>query len=260
MNYKRYYYRLKDQVFEFSLNTPYVINLKIIVLLALLFFIVMAHIGLRNSHPSNTAISNSATTNKQLPSSSYWLQPAYLNDLYPQLIGSNDWQLDFMIIEEKISNLKLNNDKNLLINADMVDILQIINLELPKNISHKEWQRIQFLLVKGIGNNIGESFYKLINAYYLYDQEKKLQTVKIKNIELNEKIDFIKSQNVNNRKTQAHYFGSETAVKLFSKKNQITEYLNSRRIINMNKSLSKNQKKEQLSILAENYKMSFKDQ
>jgi hypothetical protein len=235
-------------------------NIKIIVLLALLFFIVITHIGLRNSHPSNTAISNIATTNKQPLSSSHWLQPAYLNDRYPQLIGSNDWQLDFIIIEEKISNLKLNNDHDLLIDADTVDILKSINLELPKNMQHKEWQRLQFLFIKSLGDNIGKSFYKLINAYYLYEKEEQSQAVKIKNLDFNEKLKFIKSQGINNKKTQARYFGSETAIKLFGKKNKITDYLNSRRIINMDKGLSKNQKREQLSILAENYKISLKNQ
>jgi hypothetical protein len=232
-------------------------HIKIIVPLALLFFIVPTHIDLRNKHPSSELAVNDVTAKQQPPTANHWLQPEFLNDRYPQLIGSNDWQLDFMTIEEKISKLKLNSDHSLLINGDTADILQLINIELSENIPDKQWQRLRFLLIKSLGDNAGESFYKLVNAYYSYEKAQQSQWLKIKTSSPNEKFELLKRQNINIRKIQAQYFDPEIASKLFHEKNQTTDYLNSRRIINMDKNLSSEQKKHQLSILVKIYKESL---
>jgi lipase chaperone LimK len=58
-------------------------------------------------------------------------------------------------------------------------------------------------------------------------------------------------------KMQLRYFSRDTAVKLFDKKNKTTHYLNSIRIISMDKTLSNIEKKARLSKISNDYKRSL---
>jgi hypothetical protein len=188
---------------------------------------------------------------------SQWLQPAYMNEQFPQLIGPNYWQLDFLNIEKIIKNVKTQADGRLLIDHDTAELLQLVNLQLTKHMPDKEWQRLNFLLEQSLGSRVGENFSELVNAYYFY---RKKQIISLNEINLatqDEKITLLKTTAHRAYLSQKQYFGAEAAKKLFKMKNNTTNYLNARRIVNMENGLSKEQKKEQLAILARIYKDSL---
>jgi hypothetical protein len=233
-------------LYPFSLKAVHIKYFNITLLSVILFFVASEHIRLRDKPSPNNQVS-----------SDHWLQPAELDVLYPQLISDDNWELDFIKIEEVIRNLKIDFNQELLINSDNADKLQLVIAQLDMNLPIKEWARLEFLIKQSLGENIGKSFYTLVNSYYHYQQDQTSYLEKIKHANPNEKLALLKDSEIKYLKMQSHHFGSSIAKQLFERKNKTTNYLNSRRIVSMTKELSSAQKKEQLSLLSKNYKQSL---
>jgi lipase chaperone LimK len=236
-------------LYPFSLNSLHSKILSIAALILLLCFVAFEHIRLHdNPQPKHqTSVNN-------------WHQPTQLNALYPQLISDRNWQLDFIKIESVINNLEINDKHEILINSDTADKLQLIIPLLGENPSNKEWGRLEFLIIQSLGKKNGQQFYTLVNGYFNYQKNQIAYLDEIKYAEPNDKLALLKNSASYYAKIQSQYFGKTTAQQLFDRKNKTTNYLNSRRIVSMEKGLSKTQKKEQLTRLAKNYKQSISQQ
>lgn len=220
--------------------------LSITLLLLLLFFVASTHIGLRENPPSH----NKKDTN-------HWLQPSELDKQYPQLISRNNWVLDFIKIEEIIKGLQLNSNKQILITDDMTEKLQLITAQLDHNLANKEWKRLQFLIIQSLGDNTGKTVYELVDNYYHYRKEEASFIDKIKQANNSDKLSLLKASKEKYHQLQIHYFGIETAKKLFNRQNKTTNYLNSRQIVILEKGLNHTQKKDRLLQLSNVYKQSL---
>jgi lipase chaperone LimK len=220
---------------------------NIIVIFVLLFFVTKAHLSLHQSSYSN----------KQSFKSSHWLQPTYLNEQYPKLIAQDSWRVDFLSIEKMVKNIDLDTKGRLLINSDTTELLQLVNFQLNENMSSEEWQRINFLFEKSLGDNVGDVFSKLVNRYYYYKQEQQSALTEINQALQDEKLLILKAYAHKNQINQTRYFGVDIANKLFNMKNKTTNYLNARRVVNLEEDLSPAQKKDRLVILSEIYRDSL---
>ena len=123
-----------------------------------------------------------------------------------------------------------------------------------------KYKLLEFLITQSLGEKNGLQLYTLVNGYFDYQQDQIAYLNKIKYAEPNEKLALLKNSASYYAKIQSQYFGKTTAQELFERKNKTTNYLNSRRIVSMEKGLSKTQKKEQLTRLAKNYKQSISQQ
>lgn len=246
MSYNHFNVKL-NKLHLFSLTWRTLRYIGIVISSFLLLITAYIHTGLHR--PKNSGES-------PLPHD-YWLQPANLNNQYPQLIGAENWTLDFIRIEGILRDVSTGNSGDLSINADTVNLLQRVTALLPKDMQDKEWQRLGFLIEKSLGEHTEKELTKLINAFYLYTQNKKSVLHKIKTALPDQKISLLKEFTTETRSIQVHYFGPKVAATLFDKLNKTNEYLNSRRIINMNKQLNFAQRKEKLSVLMKNYKKSL---
>ena len=187
----------------------------------------------------------------------HWLQPISLNDQYPQLIGNENWSLEFSNIERIINRLELDAKNNLVINSGLNEKLLSILSNLDESLSDKQWQRLQFLLIKSLGQSTAEELYTLINSYHHYQQQAHKYAHTVQKANKTEKLALLKNSHNMYIHLQNQYFGPDIAEALFDKKNKVTRYLNSIRIINMDDSLTPSQKKEQLALLSSHYKQSL---
>lgn len=233
-------------LYKFSLTTIHSKFLSIVFLILTLIFVAQAHLDLRNIPPSNNE-----------KDKTHWLQPVELNAQYPQLISKNNWKLEFIKIEEIIKDLQFSSNKELLINSDTAEKLQLITAQFDINLENKEWGRLEFLITQSLGNTNGKTFYKLVNSYYHYRKEEVSFLDRIKQADNNRKLTLLKESKETYLHLQTHYFGSNIASTLFSRQNKTTNYLNARNIIRLEQGLSNEQKKERLSLLSKNYKQSL---
>ncbi|MFT5593782.1 MAG: hypothetical protein ACI8SR_002168 [Oceanicoccus sp.] len=236
-------------LYLFSLKKFHIDLLSITLLLLLLFFVASTHIGLRENPPSN---------NKK--DTDYWLQPRELDKQYPQLISRNNWALDFIKIEEIINGLQFNSNKPILITDDMTEKLQLITAQLDHALATKEWKRLQFLIIKSLGNKNGNTVYELVDNYYHYQKAEVSFIDKIKQADNSDKLRLLNASKEKYHQLQIHYFGIETAKNLFNRQNKTTNYLNSRQIVILEKGLNRIQKKDRLLQLSNAYKQSLMQQ
>lgn len=215
------------------------------VLILLIIFVVSKHLDLHRPPTANNPLSHQ------------WLQPTELNAQYPQLISERHWALDFTQIEHIINNLESDSNHRLLINSDLNDKLPQILLALDDTPSQTQWQRLHFLINKSLGDNMGNELYTLLTKYYLYQQQVTQYAHQIQQSNAQQKRVLLSNHHQLHINLQSHYFGADTASKLFNKKNKVAHYLNSIRIINMDDSLTNQQKKEQLALLSKHYKQSL---
>lgn len=220
--------------------------INILVLILLLGFVVLKHLEL-HSHTLTLEESASKT----------WLQPKYLNTQYPVLISNNTWSLSFTHIEAIIKTIPLDSKQKLNINSDLTEKLPQILFQLDSKPESTQWQRIKLLLTKQFGEKTGRELHQLLTNFYYYQKESMAYSNKIKLANDHEKKALLSRRMDQLNKMQIRHFSRNTAMKLFDKKNKTAHYLNSIRIINMDKTLSNTEKKERLSILSKNYKHSL---
>ena len=183
-----------------------------------------------------------------------WQQPSILNEQYPQLISKHTWNFEFNEIEKILKRLELDSNHDLVINFDTTDQLKLVIFELKAELTDEQWQRVDFLMQKSLGGRNGKVFYGLVNAYYFYQKEYLSYLKAVNHSTAIEKLALLKSGEVKQFNMQSKYFGIDAAIKLFSRDNTTTNYLNSRRIVNMERGLSNTEKKKILLQLSDNYK------
>ena len=220
--------------------------LSIIFLILLLGFISSKHLNL---HSKTLSLGGSE--------SQAWSQPNNISQQYPTLISRDNWSLSFTQIEGIIKSIKSDSNRNLIINADLTEKLPQVLFYLNNDPESMQWQRLEFLLSKSLGHKVGTTFYGLVHHYYYYKKEAIEYSNKIKLAQYANKKALLEDHVSVLERLQARHFTKQIAVKLFNKKNKTTHYLNSIRIINMDKTLNNNEKKERLSILSKDYKHSL---
>ena len=217
--------------------------LSITLLFCVCLFLVLKHINLHMDDSFGA-----------LSTADQWQQPSILNEQYPQLISKHTWVIEFNEIEKIIKRLEIDSNHDLVINFDTTDILKRVIFELQAELTGEQWQRVEFLMQKSLGGRNGKVFYGLVNAYYLYQKEYLAYLKAVNHSTAIEKLALLKSGEVKQLNMQSKYFGTDAAIKLFSRGNATTNYLNARRIVNMENGLSNTEKKNILLLLSDNYK------
>lgn len=220
--------------------------INIPVLILLLGIVASKHLSLHT---------NTLTLGESDPQT--WIQPEYLNAQYPTLISKNTWSLSFTQIESIIQTIPLDSNQKVIITSDLTEKLSQILFQLGSKPESTQWQRLEFLLTKQFGENPGKELHQLIANFYYYQNESMAYSNKIKLANNTEKKSLLENSMNMLIKMQLRYFSRDTAVKLFDKKNKTTHYLNSIRIISMDKTLSNIDKKARLSKISNDYKRSL---
>jgi hypothetical protein len=223
----------------------------IILLVFMLIFMTATHFNLHRD--------DSFDKNKNVDQ---WHQPIDVNKRYPTLISKHTWELEFTEIEKIINSLELNPNQEVLINSYTTEKLQLITSQLitsqlNQESENIEWDRLEFLIKKSLGNNNGEVVNNLAKSYYFYQKDRTSHLNDINNAESSKKLTLLKNSSSKLLKIQSNYFGINIAKTLFKRKNTTTNYLNLRKIVHMENGLSNTEKKEKLSLLSKNYKKSI---
>jgi hypothetical protein len=164
---------------------------------------------------------------------------------------------EFTAIEKIINSLELNPNQEIVINSYTTEKLQLIAAQLNQQSSDIEWDRLELLIKKSLGTDNGETLYNLARPYYSYQKDKISHLNSIKNAESSEKLSLLENSSSKLSQIQSDYFGMSIATQLFQRQNTTTDYLNSRKIVQMKSGLSNTEKKEKLSLLSQNYKKSI---
>ena len=218
-----------------------VISLPLLIIA--LIILTVKHIDLRKSDNFGDVVSGDQ-----------WQQPSTLNEQYPQLISKYGWGFEFDKIEDIIRDLEFDSNDKLLINYDTTERLKLVIFEFKGALSDTQWNRIGFLMKQSLGDRNGGVFYDLVKNYYLYQKEYVEHINTINQSTYSNKLALLKKSQSNILVMQSKYFGSDIAIKLFSRINTTSNYLNSRRIVNMENGLNNSQKKERLLLLSDSYK------
>jgi hypothetical protein len=219
---------------------------SIILLVLILIFMIATHIELHKG--------DSFDKNQKVDQ---WHQPSNLKDKYPTLISKHNWQIEFTAIEKIINSLELNPNQEILINSYTTEKLQLITAQLNQQSSDLEWDRLELLIKKSLGTDNGKVLYNLARPYYFYQKDKISHLNSIKNAESSEKLILLENSSSKLSQIQSDYYGMSIATQLFQRQNTTTDYLNSRKIVQMKSGLSNTEKKEKLSLLSQNYKKSI---
>lgn len=232
--------------YKLDLNESKYQVLTILLIVIIFITLIIKHIDLRNSRKFDKVISGDQ-----------WYQPSILNERFPQLIGKHDWGFEFNKVENIIRDLEFDADDKLIINHHTIEKLKLVLFELNEPLLDIQWNRIKFLMQKSLGDRNGKKFFNIVKKYYFYHKEH----VRYKNIinrsNYNDKLTLFKKSHTKNLAMQEKYFGIDIAKKMFSRVNTTTNYLNARRIINMDNKLSNKKKKERLLSLSTSYKITI---
>jgi len=219
---------------------------SIILLVLILIFMIATHLNLHKG--------DSFDKDQKVDQ---WHQPSNLKDKYPTLISKHNWQIEFTAIEKIINSLELNPNQEIVINSYTTEKLQLITALLNQQSSDIEWDRLELLIKKSLGTDNGKVLYNLAKPYYFYQKDKISHLNSIKNAESSEKLILLENSSSKLSQIQSDYFGMSIATQLFQRQNTTTDYLNSRKIVQMKSGLSNTEKKEKLSLLSQNYKKSI---
>ena len=219
---------------------------SIILLVLILIFMIATHLNLHKGDSFDKD-----------PKVDQWHQPSNLKIKYPTLISKHNWQIEFTAIEKIINSLELNPNQEIVINSYTTEKLQLIAAQLNQHSSDIEWDRLELLIKKSLGNDNGKVLYNLARPYYFYQKDKISHLNSIKNAESSEKLSLLENSSSKLSQIQSDYFGMSIATQLFQRQNTTTDYLNSRKIVQMKSGLSNTEKKEKLSLLSQNYKKSI---
>ena len=171
-----------------------------------------------------------------------WRQPSIVEEQFEGAIANNIWHFDYAQIETILWRSQVSESTAYTINSQTQRLLELIVAQLPKKLSEQQLQRLKILSQKSLPSSHGESFSELLIDYYFYQQEHQIILAELK------------TSQIDIRRLQEQYFGAQIASQLFSRKNMITDYLNARRIVNMDASLTATQKAMQLKTLQDEHR------
>lgn len=230
------------KLFKIRTSEPMLQYIKLSLLASLLICISIVHYNVREG----------AQTTESLQV--FWSQPALLHEQFPRWVRPNRWQLNYAQVEIILWQSKLDAYAELVIDSQTAERLHQASNLLPFDITTKEWQRLIFLLDKSFSGGPGKQFFTLLKNYFFYQQKYNLSLSAVQHSKGNKQRELIKVTGIDNKQLQAQYFGSELAEKLFTKQNITTDYLNKRRGIKIDPSLTATQKIQQLLVLEDNFK------
>jgi len=186
-----------------------------------------------------------------------WRQPSTLDLLTAPVISNQNWNFDFIAIEKILWTLKTDQAGDILISSDTTETLEQACNQTPKGLNARARERLQMLSRKGLAQSSGRTAAKLYEDYCQYQQEHNLSLTLLRNASGLEKRQLLRDAEATSLERQQRYFGDSIALELFRKKNNQTNYLNRRQLVNLNDDLTAAEKKLRLSHLQENYKASL---
>jgi len=180
-----------------------------------------------------------------------WRQPQSVSVKYPLLISQHHWPFDYELVELALQEVKLDEEGALLIDADTADVLSRAVAELPVGMNENILQRVIFLTAKGLPGPAGEQLALILKNYYRYQQTSK----EISGLDT-EKVGEVRSEHLFQQDIALKelYMGKEVTKGLFGHKHLVRNYLFSRRKVNENSDLSRQQKKQRLTELEDQFK------
>jgi len=181
-----------------------------------------------------------------------WKQPEELDQTYPNLIGSRQWDLDYLSAEAVLHRLKFQSDAALTIDDQSAAVFEQTCAKLGGPLTDDEAQRVAVLVRKG-WPMAGAELAPLLLRFCSYNAEYQASLIELNRAAPPQRLELLKSSAATNRKRQRLFFGQGLAEKLFAKRNARTDYLNTRRLVNANPDLNPQQKKAALAQLERDY-------
>jgi len=214
-------------------------------LIALICCAIIVHYGLRQGvHKHNID-----------PITVAWLQSDSIDQNVSALVAKK-WQFDYIEIEKILLKSKVNTPIALVINADMLELLERSYAYLSPDLESSDLQRLSLLIEKTIPNQNGKQLTHLLKQYYFYHQDYQVSLLAINQSQSEQQYQLLTAAQSDNKQRQIRYFGSQVAEKLFHKQNRTTNYLNQRRVINLDPALSDAERRQKLAELQADFKRS----
>lgn len=232
-----------------SLNafTNRVVRLVVISICLVSAILVRYHIHHENIN-TNIRINDSTAKN------GVWSEYDHNADQKSALLTQTS-RLDFLQIEKILWRSKLDEFNQLKVNSATLELLEQIHALLPNPIGKDESERLAYLVKKSIPYPGGEQLAELIHSYNLYTQYAPGITTGLSPISETQRVLLLIQQDKDRVDRQTHFFGLDLAQKLFSKKNITRNYLNQRMQLNLDNSLSNDEKLRRLDNLQNNYRL-----
>ena len=175
-----------------------------------------------------------------------WRQPQSVSVKYPLLISKHHWPFDYELVELALQEVKLDEEGALLIDADTADVLLRAVAELPVDMDENILQRVMFLTTKGLPGPAGEQLALVLRNFFRY-QQASTEISGLDNVTVGEvRSEHLFQQDVALKEL---YMGKEITAGLFGHKHLVRSYLFSRRKVNENSDLTRQQKKQRLAEL-----------
>lgn len=180
-----------------------------------------------------------------------WQQPTALGENFPRPISSRQWPIDFEAIEQRFTDVDIDDSGKLQLDARVAKSLKQTVLHLPDSMSDERLERVGLLFRKSFPGPKGEQLASLFRNYWHYEQALERTAAAAKEApEGNAGVNVDKSDVT---ALQKQYLGDTNAAKLYGKQNTIAAYLSARRRIQKDASLSDSVKQDRLAALEREY-------
>lgn len=186
-----------------------------------------------------------------------WQQPGGLAESFPRPISSRQWSIDFDAIEQRFTDVDIDESGELELDARVAESLKQTVLHLPDAMSNELLERIGLLFRKSFPGPKGEELASLFRNYWHYEQALERQARERTAAVAKEKPKGGADINMGRSDIaalQKEYLGDTTAAKLYGKQNSISAYLSARRRIQNDSSLSDSAKQDGLAALEREYR------
>ncbi|RBP50681.1 lipase secretion chaperone [Arenicella xantha] len=182
-----------------------------------------------------------------------WLQPRTLDEKYPEPVGSYAGNIDFYAIEKLLWKVQINPSGALTLGPETAEILHSINRYLPDQMVPSDYRRLALLTAKIWPDTRSVEIAPLLRQYNHYRSAYRAGQSKLNSLLDGDKYRLLQTLDRTLEQQQQDFFGHEQASALFSQRNITTHYLNQRRLIQLDPSLTKAQKVTRLNTLRQEY-------
>lgn len=184
-----------------------------------------------------------------------WRQPTELSTDYYKPISNKAWVKEYSSVEKILWQIKRSSDGKVIINDHTLNLLSQAQSILSNGLKEKELKRLEKVLNKSFIANDGPQLGSLMYEYLKYIPKYTAKLVEINNATGVKKKKLIKEFALTTKKLQKDSFNEITPEDLFGKQNQTINYLNERRLISMDMTLSEKERKSRLEKLQQTFKL-----
>ena len=187
---------------------------------------------------------------------SVWLQPAELDQKYPERITSRKWSVDFETVEEKLTSVVVDADGRLVISPQTQELMQQILNSLDTKLTQENRQRVFLLMQKSVGGEAGAQLADLTFKYSQYIE--RMEQLKSESGQPDNGLSWDEWLHQKTLALQTQIFGPDITQAMFGRKQVLADYLFARRRIQADVSLSETEKARRLEQLKQQYDVRLK--